>query len=302
MATTAALLTTPSNDATFRAYGAALAAMFAAVGLVKTSDTGQINWSTATYPGTTNTDTGYEIYRFDDALQATRPIFLKVRYGRGMVSPGFRMGIDWGYSTDGAGNLTPNSSWTFVGAQTGPESSAVPRWHWMSSDGSGLVVVIANDYGTGDVSTRWDGRGVYVLDRLRNADGSPSSNGWLYFAKSGGTVSPSFYVRDLVNNQTIGGTGWNALLPAPVDDTGWSMNQEDGEMLTVPYFGLIPGTGLYQSKMALCYSVADLGAMAEVDITHLGAARRYRAHGSFMCYVDSTQRANSGLLTWIGDA
>ncbi|MCB1713466.1 MAG: hypothetical protein KDH96_13660, partial [Candidatus Riesia sp.] len=67
-----------STDALFRDWGSKLSAAIQAVGLVKTGDTGQINWSTVTV-GTGIR--GYEIFRFNDSLQATTPVFIKIEYG-----------------------------------------------------------------------------------------------------------------------------------------------------------------------------------------------------------------------------
>lgn len=76
-----------STDANFRAWGANLNSQMAAAGLVQTSDgvgTGaQINWTTVTRPLTGSTMQGYEIWRFDDAFQATSPVYLKLEYGSG---------------------------------------------------------------------------------------------------------------------------------------------------------------------------------------------------------------------------
>src|SRR4051812_38221933 len=69
-----------ADDATFRAWGSGIAAQIAAMGLVQTSDTGQINWTTVTRPGI-NVLAGYEMWRFADSLQATKPVFIRLDYG-----------------------------------------------------------------------------------------------------------------------------------------------------------------------------------------------------------------------------
>jgi len=72
-----------NTDAEFRTWGSGIAAALQACGLVKTSDTGQIDWATVTRPGASHTAAGYEIYRFNDSLQATKPVLIKVEYGNG---------------------------------------------------------------------------------------------------------------------------------------------------------------------------------------------------------------------------
>jgi hypothetical protein len=73
-----------SDDATFRVWGSGLAAQIAAMGLVQTSDTGQINWATVTRPAI-GALAGYEMWRFNDALQATKPVFIRLDYGSPVV-------------------------------------------------------------------------------------------------------------------------------------------------------------------------------------------------------------------------
>src|SRR5437762_2579443 len=66
-----------STDAGFRAWGAELSAKFAAVGMQKTADSGQINWKTVTRAGT-NAAAGYEIWRLNGAA-----LYVKLEYGSG---------------------------------------------------------------------------------------------------------------------------------------------------------------------------------------------------------------------------
>lgn len=111
------------NDAGFRAWGADFSSKLAAVGLVQTVDTGQIDWGTATRPST-NADAGYEIWRFDDTQQASAPVFLKFRYGTDDVTSAPRILVDIGDASDGAGTLS-----LFGGAA----SSFDPTWGTVSS-------------------------------------------------------------------------------------------------------------------------------------------------------------------------
>lgn len=74
-------------------------------GIVDTGDTGATDLSTITV-GSVNTDRGWRMYRFNDASQGTYPVYFKVWYGMGNVSSRFRLKIQVGQGTDGAGTLT----------------------------------------------------------------------------------------------------------------------------------------------------------------------------------------------------
>jgi hypothetical protein len=101
-----------NDDASFRAWGlefkTKLATVLGAGSMVQTADTGQINWTTA-LRATVGVDAGYEIYRFDDALQATAPVFIKITYGTHTTTTWPRIGITIGGATNGAGNITTTS-------------------------------------------------------------------------------------------------------------------------------------------------------------------------------------------------
>lgn len=103
------------TDAVFRTRIGFIEAGLAGCGLVQTSDTGQISSATATVPGNSNTDAGYQIWRFSDSVQGTYPIFLRIVYGSGAVNNGhFRFTIRIGTGSDGSGTLTGQTSsvWT----------------------------------------------------------------------------------------------------------------------------------------------------------------------------------------------
>jgi hypothetical protein len=93
------------SDANFREWGLEISTKLAAAGLVQAADTGQVNWATVTRTGV-NTNAGYEIWRFDDAMQATAPIFLRVDYGTGSNANGPRIQITVGTGSNGSGTIT----------------------------------------------------------------------------------------------------------------------------------------------------------------------------------------------------
>lgn len=94
-----------TNDADFRAWYQALETALIAVGLSLTADTGQVNTATMVRPAT-NAYAGYRILQFNDTLQATAPIIIKLEPGTGSVATYPSLRISVGVATDGAGTLT----------------------------------------------------------------------------------------------------------------------------------------------------------------------------------------------------
>jgi hypothetical protein len=140
------VIAAPSNssDALFRAWGKGISDALAACGLVKTGDTGQIDWSSVAHPTSTSSMMGYEVWTFNDALQATAPIFIKIQYGsesNGANNPGIT--LDIGHASDGAGNLTGTTATQRVfGCSTNSTSTAAT---FISSDGGRLnLAFVAN--------------------------------------------------------------------------------------------------------------------------------------------------------------
>lgn len=111
-----------TGDVAFRAWATEVSNSWAAVGLVQTSDTGQINLTTATRPGVTGT-AGYQIWRFDDAMQATKPIFIRIQYGTASSATAPRMQVIVGTGSDGAGNLTNPTAVFNITASATPTST-----------------------------------------------------------------------------------------------------------------------------------------------------------------------------------
>ena len=99
----------PNNttNAGFRSMGSTINSILSGIGLTQTSDTGQINWTTVNAPTGTNQIMGYEIWRFNDTLQSTAPIFMKFEYGSaGSNYQQPQIYLSLGTGSDGAGNIT----------------------------------------------------------------------------------------------------------------------------------------------------------------------------------------------------
>jgi hypothetical protein len=107
MATNSATFTVDNQtDLGFQTWVQGVITGLLAVGLTQTADTGQINTSTVTAPTAANTTQGYTIWSFNDTLQSTAPIFIKLEFGSGNGQYYPIMWITVGTGSDGAGNIT----------------------------------------------------------------------------------------------------------------------------------------------------------------------------------------------------
>lgn len=178
-------------DAVFQTWVGLIHDALEAVGMVQTADTGQLNPATVTFPGTNFVDAGYEVWRFDDAEQASFPIFVKVIYGRNGGTDEPRVKLVVGGATDGAGSISDviwdKNDNNFTNSETADDSGII---HIAHSDGALVMAFQATSSGAGfglsverlrdpsDGSVRDDAAGVfgygelsYGVSRARDANG-----------------------------------------------------------------------------------------------------------------------------------
>lgn len=198
-----------SNDATFRAWGSDLSARFATAGLVQTADTGQINWATVLRPGTI-AFAGYEIWRFNDSLQGTAPVFIKVEYGtaNNATVPALRITVSSG--TNGAGTSTGLVSATLVAyaATTLIANANITNFNSFLCATAGFAG-LAFKIGAASVSNLT--LIGFTVQRTVDNTGAPTATGVVLTtcgavnnATTAATVSIINYVSSTVNNSSSG--------------------------------------------------------------------------------------------------
>lgn len=268
-----------STVSDLKLLGSAISAGFSSAGLVKMSDTGTIDWDAVSSLPANSSTIGTEMWRFNDSLQATKPIYIKVVYHKG-IGDSLLMSFGVGSGTDGALNIT--GTYLSLTALTASPSTSYndgtnPRRTLISGDGSGIYACINLDHqGPAGASLT---RGRFVVDRFRNSDGSPSGNGLFVLV---GTTTASVWLAnayDTVNNVTITSTPI-AHIPC-ITPTGLSVKQVNGGIPLGIFYGFIPSVGIYRSKMLLAIPAADQSAMSQFDTTFLGSTRKYISHGIF---------------------
>lgn len=160
-----------NTDADFQAYCQGIAAQLVVAGMVKTTDTGQINNATVTKPTVANTAQGYEIYKFSDGLQATVPIFFKIEYGCATAADQPSCWITVGTSTNGAGTIINNTTRQQCKMGNVSTSAGSTLTSYCSGDGSRVGICI-----------NYDGTNVnrafgFIIDRMRDATNATTSEG-----------------------------------------------------------------------------------------------------------------------------
>lgn len=245
-------------------------------GLTQTSDTGQVTMATITSPGN-GADAGYEVFRFNDSLQATVPVYMKVLYG--IDGTGVVRARWWiGRTTDGAGNITnPYTSSEPVQSGAAVTASILPAYS--ASDGSGFVMVYQAPGNTSNT--------IVVVDRLRLSDGTPTADGLLVVIGNGANVISQHVViwsntRHGVNARGVGlsylGVGLGAVHPF----AGTTLSLEVANQAPIfPIMYCIPEVR-YSRMFAYTSSDAAQGAIIGAD-GFLGTGNtEYLSHAGYL--------------------
>lgn len=177
------LLHDSSTLTNFKSWAKPISDFLTACGWAKTSDTGQVDWtSIASVPAAGSFV--YEVWKPTDALQTgASQFFMRINYGKtGNAQAGPRIQFIIGTGTDGAGNLTGLTT-------TGSLTNA---WDPFFTDGGGLggnSSVTFDCYFSGDTdrfslmmyrsgpSVSLCRSFVFGVERTKNADGSNNAEG-----------------------------------------------------------------------------------------------------------------------------
>lgn len=283
----------PSNasDASFRAWGSAISGALAAVGMVKVTTAGEIDWATALAPTTNTTASGFEIWRFDDPLQAVVPIFFKVEYGargQGSTAASFTpcLWLTVGKGTDAAGAIQlPLLDRVIVGFDAAANQSAPgPVVGFASSCQSGACVVLAPWAESSIVRSP-----MFIVERSRDNAGAPTAQGvmiaWQQPSGQWANGAAASHIPRAVRVQAAAydGRSWNrgcapVVLPYHVNGSPLSGSSGLAVGVVAPSFPWVlyaPGIAPWQSLAVQSYMQGDaVPGVSSVRV--LGAVHTYR--------------------------
>ena len=284
---------TNADDASFRAWGSAISAGLAAVGLVKVAVTGAVNWGTVVR-GTSvasGTPWGFEVWRFADALQATHPVFIKVEYGGSnstsapQAIPALWVTVSRG--VDAAGNpvniLAPRRACQSNIAASSPSANRTSiEPIFVSSDGSSICVVPR----TGAVAAGVHAP-AFIVDRSRDNTGTPTSAGGVILTEGAGQPTTSSLAYNASPAQmhawTYAGGSWMgdvpAVCPSSVNGSAVTASTSLAVGDKAPVFPLVVTVPNHEPWQVLAAVTVLAGDAANGPFTAnvLGRIRNYRS-------------------------
>lgn len=275
-----------STDAEFRAWGSALSAQLETM-LTRVITSNDINWTTVTRPLSVNQFMGFEVYRFNDAAQATHPVYFKIEYGSGSSSAtslGVRLTISKG--CDATGVLSGILLAATLISSNGNFSNTAQTSYISGSDShvSWALCVQLNSAG-----------GALLIERAVNGDGSINGDGlWVAYKthnQNTNTWNNVFIAYTAGSSNTLSSAG---VFPTPL---ALSSGQSLANGTVTPYFpaACLAPNGLYWiPRAALGGSLVDCAA--GVVVNSLLDGNNYIGVGIVGGSCDQRNNANSGML------
>lgn len=245
-------------------WGGALAARLAAHGWVQTSDTGQVNIGAAASSSTVNYNYGYQIWRMNDSLQATNPVFIKIEFLTGATYTNPALYLTVGTGSNGTGTLTG-----IVSPKLNPQCAS-----YSSSTVSYLTTGDVNRFACFMPNNIGNGLG-FSIERSKDSSGNDTGDGVQIFIFGSLATSQQYYLalngtyRSTINNIS-------ALYP-----TGATTLIHDSNV--VPVLPLIshnqdgiknPGTNL------VLYAGGDIAPGTQFTVAVYGTVHTYWALGT----------------------
>lgn len=265
-----------TTDAEFRAWGSAISTGLQAL-FTKVTQTGEINWSTVTKPTTTDDSRGFEVYRLNDSLHATAPIYFKVEYGAGSASTRAVMWFTVGKGADGSGTITGTLlARTLVLASNGNATATPKNCYIGNGDGSCLVMSLWPS------DTAYQSFGsVLAIERSRDGNGNATAAAVMWqYAGSTGNANQNYAATDYTALTTVSMSF--GCVPIPYQTaSGVSLSNGvntpvfTGSCLTTQREAWVPTALLGAARADFGVGVVATAIYSGIDYLALGAAASY---------------------------
>jgi hypothetical protein len=239
-----------NSTAGFNAWFNEMITQLLAVGLTQTTDTGQISTGGAVSVPSANTSAGYTIWKFNDTLQSTKPVFIKLEFGAASTpSTEPQMWITVGTGSNGSGTLTGTLSTRVAvcvgnSALSSQTTAYVSRWCYSATMG---FLGMAWKYGSlGQASAT---NGGFIVCRSTDTTGATTSDGVALLTNSNtttgilggnGVMQCISFATSTVYPTTLSTNGCAQFVFNPLQSTTAATTTNAGQVSVLPCFGSFP--------------------------------------------------------------
>lgn len=282
-----------ATDAAYRAWAEAISLALDAIGITKTADTGQVDWTTNPARPTISTTPHYEIRYIDDSMHGTAPVYMRLEYGCDSNIARPAIAISWGTGSDGAGNLT--GVWSSRAVYNGGANvwTLPSDMHSCSWDGGFMLVAGHNNSGT-MISF------VLSFDRTALSDGTLTGEGGIWgvmFASSSG-ISINWQRYSVSGSVSVSLASGDPVYALPA-----GMSNESFQVGSDIYLGLghvwMPGEGIRYLTGTLCTGATDFSANSTFTADGYDGSHTWRAlRGSSKTLSATSQHGGCICMRW----
>lgn len=261
-------------------------------GLVRVPGSLDVDWvavAAAARPAVNTPYAGGRTFRFDDDLQATKPLFIRFRYGHGQTNtPSLFFQLGTGVAADGTltGQVTALKELNYAVAVNGP----FPLWLSMGPNFISFV--------TRAIPTSLTPTGVVIVERMRDEAGVETEEGAIALFAGAGSAATTQRGRVLCFPFT-GAVPADALGQDHLTQIGGmsGLTSNATDLVLAPV--MVPYNGKWRYMTALVYRVADIADGSTFDLQHMGDIRQYIAIGTLGGqWWGTTTNLQSILMRW----
>lgn len=227
------------TDSEFRAFYSMMMTVLESGGIVKTADTGQIDWSTVNFPGANNTSAGYEI-------RAIGAFTIRFDFRRGAAANQSEIGLTFGTGSDGSGTITGTRL-------------AHAAYRMIQTNGTYAISAYADANSFWLLAHRGSTNTAHLIsvERTADADRNPTSHGVTLIHNDGSTGLAASRLITLTgavppNDVNSGSTQSGLIFPTTSFTSGL---KADGNVAVYPWYFFGHGEMTYPAiNIAGCFS------------------------------------------------
>lgn len=275
-----------STSAQWVAMGKGFSDLLTAVGVVKTADTGQIDWSTVSRPASQTTSVGYEIREIPTTVGTLR---VKIDYGTGAsTQQNYQWKLTFGTGSNGSGTITGafGAEQTFSPNGYTWNYTVSPMLCYASSWDGGFAIVMWLSYTTESY------RVAFVFDQSCDSSGALTNDGYFWAAVQNGKLETWGW------SATLGARGQFTTFPARIPyhyrDTALSAVLAGKRRYSaVRQMTPIP---VWHPNVIVGWA-SDCASGATFSLTVLGEERTYLSLGAFYAGINGNLASSSSDYT-----
>jgi hypothetical protein len=266
-----------------------ISSALATLGWVQAADTGQVDWDTIAAVPASNAYV-YEIWRADDALAATCPIYIKMEYGTFGTGAGAgpRIRISVGTASSGAGALSGVSSGTYQhGVTVTPTGASLWDCYFSGNAGEFRMLMWRNCTTAGSPY-------AFIVERSKSAAGVDTDEYWSALMLIGNVPSGLYQITVMPSISAMRTESGGICCYSLASVTGLF----NGTVFACPVFPIIGKLGNPMLGAACCLG-ADVGEGQVVTVETYGVFHDYIASkgtNSTFKYLGTTYTNATGAL------